>query len=373
MSISSNANKLWQSITGKTKVNPVNVVAQRFIQAFHDHGVQPSQIPRLTPQIKLDDLQSEASLLAVLTPELLDKTAKFFGISLKWLEGASDKIYEYQMCYKQPEIFFELFSAIQGRMQIDDIGIPFRVLVASKKLDRSSNTYQPLVPVLVEKIAQLGDEPIYRYVIFNDGFDWSHQPARIQLKAMARMAYTCGRTVTPLLVVKPEVLERILEREMVPHDYLQGGLVSDPSLEDFAMPAGSPIAKEVAELPCVLEYIEEHHLNELFSNRPQQHDEEQITEPDTRPEVPPATKKPVQAGKRAQNSQELWMPVRNTAQSWWAEEGDSLHIAQAIIRIKNMPHLKAAALSESAIRKHIADLAPENIRGKSGRKPNKST
>lgn len=364
--------RIFQLIAKKSKSNPVNIVAQRFLQAFNDHGVQSSQIPRLMPQIKLDNLQSEASLLAVLTPELLDKTAKFFGISLKWLEGASDKIYEYQTCYKQPEIFFELFSAIQSRKQIDDIGIPFRVLVTSKKLDRLSNTYQPLAPVLVEKIAQLGEEPIYRYVIFNDGFDWSHQPARIQLKAMARIAYTCGRTVTPLLVVKPEVLERILECEMVPHDYLQGGLVSDPSLEDFAMPASSPIAKEVAELPCVLEYIEEHNLNELFPKRPQLHDE-QITEPDTLPEASPATKKPVQAGKRAQNSQDLWMPVRNTVQSWWAEEGDSLHIAQAIIRIKNIPHLKASALSESAIRKHIADLAPANVRGKSGRKPSKST
>lgn len=365
-------NKLWQSFTGKTKTNSVNTVAQRYLQAFNDHGVKPAQIPRLMPQIKLDDLQSEASLLAVLTPELLDQTARFFRISLKWLEGASDKIYEYQSCYKQPEIFFELFFAIQGRKWIDDIGIPFRVLVTSKKLDGSSDTYQPLVPVLVEKIAQLGDEPIYRYIVFNDGFDWSHSPARIQLKAMARMAYLHGGTVSPLLVVKPEILERILEREMVPHDYLQGGLVSNPSLEDFAMSADCSIAKEAAELPYVLEYIEEHNLNELFSKKPQQHSEP-ITEPHTLPEVSPATKKPTQAGKRAQNSQDLWMPVRNTVQSWWAEEGDSLHIAQAIMRIKNMPHLKAAALSESAIRKHIADLAPVNVRGKSGRKPNKPT
>jgi hypothetical protein len=33
--------------------------------------------------------------------------------------------------------------------------------------------------------------------------------------------------------------------------------------------------------------------------------------------------------------------------------------------------LKASKLSESAIHKRIADLAPPNIGGKSGRKPNK--
>ncbi|RFC40412.1 MAG: hypothetical protein DID89_2727546964 [Candidatus Nitrotoga sp. CP45] len=362
-------NKLWKNFTGKSKKNPVNIVTERFLQAFKDHGVKPSQIPRLMPQIKLDHLQSEATLLAALTPELLDQTAKLFGISIKWLEGASEKIYEYQSCYKQPEIFFKLFCAIQGGKWIDDIGIPFRVLVSSKKLDGSSETYQPLVPVLVEKIAHLGDEPIYRYIVFNDGFDWSHTPARIQLKAMARIAYLHGGTVPPLLMVKPEILERILERKMIPHNYLQGGLVSDPSLEDFAMSADCPISKELAELPDVLKYIEEHNLNELFSKKSQQY-REPITETQALPEVSPAITKPAQAGKRAQNSKDIWMPVRNTVQSWWAEEGDLLHIAQAIRRIKNMPHLKAAALSDSAIRKHIADLAPLNVRGKSGRKPN---
>lgn len=361
--------RLFQRIANKSKFHPLNIVAQRFVQVFNDHGVQSSQIPRLMPQIKLDDLQSEVSVLAILTTELLDHTAKFFGISLKWLEGASDKIYEYQACYKQPEVFFELFSAIQGRKWVDGIGIPFRVLTTSKKLDRSSQNYQPIVPVLVEKIAHLVDEPIYRYIIFNDGFDWSHAPARIQLKAMARIAYLRGGTAPPLLVVKPEILERILEGKMVPHNYLQGNLVSDPSLEDFAMSADYPTSKEVEELPDVLEYIEERNLNELFLKKSEQH-KKPITKSQALPE---ASAKPAQAGKRAQNTQDLWIPVRNTVQSWWAEESDSLHIAQAIRRIKNMPHLKAAALTDSAIRKHIADLAPVNVRGKSGRKPNKPT
>lgn len=363
---------LFQRIAKKSTSHPLSIVAQRFIQAFNDHGVQSAQIPRLMPQIKLNDLQSESSLLTALTPELLDHTAKYFGISIKWLEGASDKIYEYQSCYKQPEIFLNLFAAIQDRKWVDDIGISFRVLVASKKLDGSSDTYQPLVPVLVEKIAQLGDEPIYRYIIFNDGFDWSHPPARIQLKAMARMAYLHGGTVSPLLVVKSEVLERILEGEMIPRDFLHRGLVSTPSLEDFALSAESPLAKEVAELPDVLAYIEEHNLNDLFITKSRPHNEP-IAEPPILLEASPATTKPPQTGKRAQNTQDLWTPVRNTAQSLWAEEGDSLHIAQAIKRIKGMPHLKAASLSESAIRKHIADLAPVNVRGKSGRKAKKST
>lgn len=275
--------KLLQNFAGKSKANSVNIVAQRFLQAFNDHGVKPAQIPRLMPQIKLKNLQSEATLLAVLTPELLDQTAKFFGISLKWFEGASETIYECQSCYQQPEIFFELFCGIHSRKWIDDIGIPFRVLTTSKNLDGSSDHHQPLVPVLVEKIAHLGDEAIYRYIIFNDGFDWGYAPGRIQLKAMARLAFSRRNTVTPLLVVKPEILEKIHEGQMVPRKFMHRGLCSEPSLEDFSLPAGSPISKEVNELPEVLKYIEEHKLESLIdsfkptSTSPSLTDEQAIT------------------------------------------------------------------------------------------------
>ncbi len=257
--------KLLLNFIGESKSNSVNIVAQRFIKVFKDHGVNPAQIPRLMPEIKLNDLQTEASLLAVLTPEILNNTSKFFGISLKWLEGASDQIYENLACYQRLEIFFELFSAIQAGKNDDEMGIPFRILTVSKKLDGSSNKYQPLIPVLVERIAQLGDESIYRYYIFNDGFDWWHAPARIQLKAMARIVFTHASTVSPLLVVKPEELELILEGKMIPRKFLHSGLVSNPSLEDFAMPAGSPIAREVDEFPEVLKYIEFNQLENLIS------------------------------------------------------------------------------------------------------------
>lgn len=52
MPTSIKVSKIWQHFSGKAKPNPVNIVAQRFLQAFHDHGLQTSQIPRLLPQIK---------------------------------------------------------------------------------------------------------------------------------------------------------------------------------------------------------------------------------------------------------------------------------------------------------------------------------
>ncbi|BBE52210.1 hypothetical protein OYT1_ch2703 [Ferriphaselus amnicola] len=365
-------NRLFKVFTRNSKSSSVDIVAQRFIQAFADHGIQPAQISRFLPQIGLDSLRSNAALLSVLTPEILEHTAKLFGISLKWLEGADSKIYEYQYCYKQPEIFIEQLAAIQARMWDDDIGIPFRVLTTSKALSNASAAYQPLIPVLVEKIANVGDEPIYRYTVFNDGFDWSHPPARIQLKAMARIAFTLGTTVVPLLVVKPNVLERTLERELIPLDYLHRGLVSNPSLEDYALSEDRLIAKETEELPLVMDYIEQHDLVRLFVEAKRRLSTLDL-EAKAVPEVGATVPAPPKIGKREQNKKLLWEPVVATAQALWAEHGDSLHIAEAIRRIKRMPHLPAAKLSDSAIRKHIAPHAPDEVSGKSGRKPNKST
>ena len=366
----------FRRVTKSSKSNPVNIVTQRFLQAFNDHGVQPSQIPRLMPQIRLDDLKTEESLLAVLTPAILDQTAKFFGIRSEWLEGVDNKIYEYQSCYKDSAIFFEVLAGLQSRTGLNTLSCPLRVLTSTKKLDCTDDNQQLLVPVLVEKIAELGEDSIYRYHIFNDGFDWGYPSTRIQLKALVRLIYTVLHTPVPLYIVSPAELQSIIEREAIPQNIVNRGLLTTPSLEDFALShAESGIAKETKEHPYVLLYIEEYKLASLIAEKPSftLQPGEPIAQPQTAPELSQPTAKLPKTGKRAQNSQDLWMPVINTVQAWWAEEGDALHIAQAIARVKTLPHLKAAALSDSAIRKRIADFAPANVRGKSGRKPNKLT
>lgn len=375
MPVSFNVNKLWQGFTGKTKINPVNIVAQRFLQVFHDHGVQAAQIPRLLPKIKLDDLKSEETLLSALTPEVLDQAAHFFGIRSEWLEGVDDKIYEYQSCYKQPEVFFELLAGLQNRADSCSLNFPLRILSATNKLDGTSDSQQLLAPVLVEKIAELGEEPIFRYTIFNDSFNWGYFPTRIQLKAMARLIVKVMHKPVPLFVVSPAELESIIEREMIPHKFLHGCLLTEPSMEDFALTKEeSLVAKEIAEMPYVLSYIEEHKLESLIAEEPIQSPsttDEPAPEPECPPEpIAPATVPP-KTGKRARNNQALWEPVRTIARAWWAEEGDSLHISVAIMRIKKMPHLPASAYGISAIRKHINDLAPPKAR-KPGRKSKKS-
>lgn len=74
------------------------------------------------------------------------------------------------------------------------------------------------------------------------------------------------------------------------------------------------------------------------------------------------------SGKRVDTNEEIWKPARVAAQTIWAQN-QSLTIMDVVKQIKATPALKASSFSESAIRKHIADLSP--IPGKAGRKPSK--
>lgn len=342
----------------------MNIVAQRFLQAFLDHGVEVSQIPRLLPQVKFDDLQSSEKLLAVLTPEILDQTAQLLGIRSQWLEGADERIYEYLSCYKHPQKFFKLIASLNPDDH-DDFYV--QALTSTNQLDKDDPSVQSLVVVVAQKMAELGDEQINRYYVFSDGWDWGHPPCRIQLKAIARILLkVLGRTM-PLHPIKYADLLSIREGKQIPRNYLSWCLISNPSLEDYALSnIESAVAKEVDELPIVLDYIEEHNLKNFSYDKPDI--PQSPVEPPENSTSPAPTEKEVskKSGKRALAQEEIWEPVRNAAKTLWAEN-NKLRIAAVIRRIKLMPIFKASKLSESAIRKHIADLAPDGIRGKHGR------
>ena len=362
-----NAYKNWWRPAGKSHADSVNIVAQRFLQAFLDHGVGASQIHRLLPQVNIGDLQSPEKLLAVISPEILDQTARLFGIRAQWLEGVDDQIYERLACYKRPAILLERLAVLRNRND-NFMSFPMRVLSTTKQLDSSSESQQLLAPILVEKIAELGEEEIYRYHIYIDGFDWAYAPTRIELKALARIVYKQLHSPVPLFVISAKEMQDVLNGKLIPRQLLEHCLLTTPSLEDFALTKEeSGIANEVEEMSAVLHYIEEHQLQNFTFDIP-----------DTPPPSlePPASsvssvhpemlEKSKKSGKRAQTQVDLWEPVRNAAKTLWAEN-NKLRIAEVIRRIKFMPIFKASKLSESAIRKHIADLAPEGIRGKSGR------
>lgn len=363
--------KLLQALKGQAPTDLVDTVAARFLQVFKEHGVETAQIPRLLTEIKLADLQSPATLLAALTPEILDKTAQFFGVRSQWLEGVDDEVYDYLAVSKKPETLLERLAAICAS-QPEKPHFPLRVLATREALDWRNQNAQYLAPVLVERIATLGDEEICRYHVYRDGFDWSHLPSRIELKAIARVVFRGLNAPVPLFLVSPKVMDDILDGKLIPRRFLSGCLITNPSLEDFALSKEeSHVAKETEELPAVLDYIKQNRL-QAYSfvpaatpTPPEEPAESPALHP--HPATPSAPKKP---GKR-QALADAWAEARAYSRGRWAED-PTITIEDMVRRIRKVKTMKASAYTESAIRKHIADLAPPGIRGKSGRKPKKS-
>ncbi|HNC22634.1 MAG TPA: hypothetical protein PLU52_00400 [Opitutaceae bacterium] len=258
-----NVNALARRLRGQPTgtFNPADHVAKRFLDLFEAHGVKGTQIPRFVPAVTLAALQSTEKLLPVLTPPILEQTARLFGIQRVWLEGATDRLYDTRTCYKQPARLFEHLRELpfrQGEFQL-------RALTSVKELDFQSSEYQPLALVLVEKVAEVDDVdalwPIERYHVYGDSWDWSHFPARIQLKAMARVIDHLGHQPIPIYRVKRNELDAVLEGRCVPRPFVNRGLVTSPSLEDYGNSVAEHAqAKETAELPTVVEYVERYDL-----------------------------------------------------------------------------------------------------------------
>lgn len=258
-----NLRALWRRLTEKPKSNPAFVIAERFVQLFEAHGVSVTQIPRFVPRLSLADFCDQQTLLRALTPAIVDEAAALFGVQRSWLEGTTNRIYVRQPCYKNPAALFSILKAIR----FDPHTFPLRVITSCRNFDYHSQRSQPLLLVLVEKLASVDDVDeiwdIDRYIVM-DEWDWSHLPCRIQLKAMVRVVdLTIGERV-PIFHVTPSEFVAVAEGRRVPREFLTRCLLTSPSLEDYSCSdAESAVAKETDELPVVLNYLTEHNLEAL--------------------------------------------------------------------------------------------------------------
>jgi hypothetical protein len=255
-----NLRALFRRFQKKKDANPVVLVAKRFLQIFQDHDVAISQIPRLIPQLSLDQLRNIDSLLPALTPEILQQAAELFQVRREWLEGTSDVIYNRYYCYKNPWRFFEDLKTLN----IDDFGFPLVFFCSAKILDGTKGRQQRLVPVLREECAKLGEKIIYRYRIYDDGWDWGYWKCRIQLKAMIRIWWMKYELPVPVIHINKKELNEIESGHFVPHIYFKHRRrAAESSLEDYSMsPDESAVSKEVEELPLVTEYIRAYKLEQ---------------------------------------------------------------------------------------------------------------
>ena len=313
-------------ITRNKKTQSLDVVAQRFCQIFQDHGVAKSQIPRLMPQIKLSDMKSNEDLLEALTPGILDKAASLLGIRVEWLEGMDDDIYESRHCYKAPKNLLELLNTVRNHGDFDVTSFPLRVLVGNRNLDCNAGQEQILVPVVLEKIAYLGEETISRYYIFNDGFNWGYQPARIQLKAMVRMVRKVLGSPVPLMVINPD-----LER---------GHAWIDSSMSKNRRPISVPLNKDAIEV--LLRQVGKH-PERVFTYK-------------GKPIANANTRAWREALMRAGIEDFRWHDLRHTWATWHRRAGTPTHELQRLggwrtaSMVERYAHLAPDHLAESAAR-----------------------
>lgn len=243
---------LYKWLKSKGKRDQIAKVAERFLRLFELHGIGITEIPHFLPHLTLDKFMSPEALLPALTHEVLEQACNLFGVRRSWLDAVDERIYECVSCYKQPKLLFERLSAVAE----DGNLVPLRALYASKGLDEKHRRSQPITLVIVEKIGELGSEDIYRYLPFRDEWEWNYPKSRIQLKAMVRLVSEVMGSPVPLYRVSRTVVHRVAAGLCVPRQYLQGSLLTEPSLEDHALSLEeSAVAKECEELPDVLAYI----------------------------------------------------------------------------------------------------------------------
>ena len=256
MIIRSSVNGIWHRV--RRGQAPASRVAARFLELFQAHGIAPVQIQRLLPQVTLEHL-APGRLDAVLTNETLEQAATPFGVRREWLEGVSEPLYKPLRCYRMPRRFFENLAGWRVRPQ----AFAVRALCCGD-LDGTSPREQPVALIVAEHVGKLGEEEVCRYRVYHDEWDWAVLACRLQLKAMARRFHLGWQTPVPLHRVQRRVLENIRAGRRVPHAELQGCLLTEPSLEDFALGSEeSGEARETEELPSVLQYMEHHRLADL--------------------------------------------------------------------------------------------------------------
>lgn len=239
---------LWKH--GRDGVGEVSTLAASFLQAFAEHGVLTTSIPSVIPGLRYSDFLDEKSLLTVLTPEILERTAALFGIRMSWLTGVDDVVYKTDYSYKSPA---RLLTRLDGLAR-DAYDMPLRAISTSKNLDKAAMRSQRLELVAIEPITIIDETTIYRYHPFADGWEWIYPECRIQLKAMVR---ALGRPV-PLYEVTDSELDLAYHGSLFYGSALRGSLLTEPSLEDYAMTgAENRHAKEVDELPLVRIYMRE--------------------------------------------------------------------------------------------------------------------
>jgi len=187
----------------------LNDLVERFKSIFINHGIEISQIHKfLGPEygIDLQDLANNQLLLNRLTEKVLSEICELFGVSREWLDGEKVPIYEDHDFYKRLNKFTDfLLDVCKCHSEVKIYALK------PKKKKLSQLKYgDPIAIIIRGSIGEIGDRTIYRDYLTTDTWFWSEQRTRLELKALALIAWQFNRRIVKGIDVDRKTISNVL-------------------------------------------------------------------------------------------------------------------------------------------------------------------
>lgn len=236
---------------------PKRETISRFSRIFAAQGLQRSQIIRIVPamaHVSAGDVLNDDRLLCSLNNDVLDCVVAKFGVQRDWLDLADDHIYGSFAVYKNLRKFLDLLIELKSRHACVEMH-------AVKGVGNRLETWGGLESIAVflrEEVDRLDEAgAVWRDFAICDQWNWTHPPARIELKAMALMAWQFRITIDSH-VVKQTRIDDFLKGKLLCGELIRDSSIHAWHLDDYIFTSSeSKCATDEQEALVVRQHLED--------------------------------------------------------------------------------------------------------------------
>ncbi|MCF7816790.1 MAG: hypothetical protein K9M54_02810 [Kiritimatiellales bacterium] len=250
--------------------NHVTIVARRFRDLFVGHELKLQHAADIFPSefgITLDKLTSDEKILSVLTPKVLDWTARYFGVQREWLDGSSNQIYPYKSYTRHPN---RIIDDVVELMRDSEFLEAF-VFIDSEDHDLTKDrqsTNGRIGFLMRGMIKQLNSETyLYRYLVC--GEEWPLWRDYLEsLLVMGRLLFRHVDLSIPIMTVTTQELKDYWSLAKFPRVFISPPYQREFHLEDFGLYEGES-AKARGDIYTlnIPEYIQRLDLDDYFKSK----------------------------------------------------------------------------------------------------------
>ncbi|WP_436371800.1 hypothetical protein [Cytobacillus sp. BC1816] len=159
----------------------ISILVDRFLKVYTIHGISINQIYSFVDKefdLKISDFKDKNSIINVLNAELLEWTAKTFGVQIEWMYGKTEKIFPSRYFYKRVVSFCKQVIALRDKVEFIQI-----IFIRESNLNYKSADEQP-VGIIVEFCKEVNGSNLSLYYPITEYGDWSYWKSRYQLKSI---------------------------------------------------------------------------------------------------------------------------------------------------------------------------------------------